>query len=281
MSHVTHIWMSHVTHIWMSHVTHTWMSHVTHIWMSHVTHIWMSHVTHIWMSHVTHTWMSHVTHTWMSHVTHTHVNEVSRRSHVTWHIHISMCATCLIHVCHTYVCHTYVCHTYVMDEYYITCVTRDTCDTRRICVTHVWHICETYVTHMCDTYVWHIVKHMCDMWHHASCVIYETYMCHTHVCVTHVIEVCRKHGWVVWHIWMSHGTHMNRSLLRKMTCKDKAFYASSPPCSKSRKWVLSHIWVLAPIWLSHAAHVWRCPVIHMDESYDPCKCVNVCDVTHM
>ena len=63
-----------------------------------------------------------------------------------------------------------------------------------------------------------------------------------------------------------------RSLLRKMTCKDKGSYESSPPCNNPRRdpasghawksrvanlteWYHAFEWVLLHTWVSHGAHM--------------------------
>ena len=103
------------------------------------------------------------------------------------------------------------------------------------------------------------VTHMNGSCHAYACVMLHIWMSHiTHMnaaCVTYVNAWYHAYEWVMSHIWMSHVTHINettgwrrligspklqiishkratkyRSLLRKMTYKDKGSYESLPSC---------------------------------------------------
>jgi len=124
------------------------------------------------------------------------------------HMHIYMCAT----YAHMHTC--YICtYTYVL----------------RINVLHMHIYIRVTYTHI----------HMCDC-------ITHTYVLHIHIytCVTDT-------GWrrlmksptlqIIFHKWAI----KYRSLLRKMTYKDKGSYGSSPPCTHLSTWYLhTHTYVL-------------------------------------
>jgi len=132
---------------------------------------------------------------------------------------------------------------------------------------YVWHdsfICVTWLIHMWNmthSYVWHD-SFMCDMTHPCACH-------HSSICVTWLVQTCDMTHSYAWHdsficvTWLIHICHSSyirdtecvgtgwqgpiaclelqvvfrkratnyRTLLRKMTYEEKAFYGSSPPCS--------------------------------------------------
>jgi len=116
-----------------------------------------------------------------------------------------------------------------------------------ICVTYVSEICVTYVSHLLARYVdgRKFVDEMC-----------VTYVSHPHICHT-----CEWTKYVTHTGWQSligspklqiifhKRATKYRSLLKKMTCKDKESYESSPPC-------ITHVNGCHTCeWMRHVAHI--------------------------
>jgi len=104
---------------------------------------------------------------------------------------------------------------------------------------------------------------------HVNEFMSHTWTSHNNTCV--LSQLWMRDEWVMHHMWMrstgwrrpigchklqvifgKRGTNYG-GLLRKMTCKDKASYGSSPPCTM-------HIYhnyecVVAHIWMSHVPHM--------------------------
>ena len=119
---------------------------------------------------------------------------------------------------------------------------------------------ERDITHLC---VWHDSfrgyvdsSSVCDIW--MSHVTHMDESSHVISLIwisraTRMNESSHHHEWVMSHTWMSHVTQINKSghahnsvmlhiwmraLLQKTTSKDKASYASSPPCHSDHPQVL-------------------------------------------
>ena len=143
-------------------------------------------------------------------------------------------------------CHT---HEWVMSYSHVTHMKEIVTHMNESFHTHEW-VCHTHELVMSHTWMSHathmneFVTHMNESCHTHEWVLSHTWMSH----VTHMDESCHTHEWVMSHTWMrSTGCRRliglfklqtvfrkratkHRSLLRKMTYKDKAFYGSSPPC---------------------------------------------------
>jgi len=110
-------------------------------------------------------------------------------------------------------------------------------------------------------------------WHTYEWVMAHIWMSHG----THVNESCHTCEWVMAHIWMSHGTHVNAS---RHTCAEVMVHIRMSHGTHMNeswytyKWVMAHIlvevetrnlWVMAHIWMSHGSHV--------NASWHTCECV--------
>ena len=174
-------------------------------------------------------------------------------------------------------CHT--CHTYerVTSSIWMSHVTHlnESCHTYEWVMSHEWVMSYEYdMSHMWMSHVTHVNR----LWHTCEWVMSHKWMSH----VTHMNESCHTCEWVMSHMWMSRVTRecfrlklhawstgwrtligspklqiifhkratKYRSLLRKMTYKDKGSYESSPPCTK--KTCRAYEWMMLHIWMSHA-----------------------------
>jgi len=159
-------------HIQKSH-TNTWTSHFT--WKDEPCHMYRWAMSHIWMSHAN-IWMRHVTRIHRNIFRRAHVQTPIKCMHAPWFIHI--CVPWLIHIYVPWLIHT--------------------------CVPWLIHICVPWFIHIYVPWVIHI----CVPW-----LIHIRVPWLIHVCVPcHRISLASSQiptDYIF--IWMSHGTHMNKS----------------------------------------------------------------------
>jgi len=149
------------------------MSHVTH--MNESCHMYEWVMSHIWMNHVhTQEWV--MIHVRMGHGLHMDESCYSYEWAVvlTWMRRI----TNMNESCHTY--------EWSMSHVWMVHVTRMN-DPR--------HTYQSVMSHMCE----------CVLAYTSECVLSHTEMSH----IVHKIASCHTHKWVMVHIYMSHGTHIN------------------------------------------------------------------------
>ena len=98
---------------------------------------------------------------------------------------------------------------YVQQSSYMWC----TCDIHLVIIT--WH--EMYICYTSSRSC-HMKDHMMYMWytscyHHVTCDVHVLYIMRSlgDEQVKYMDKSCHTHEWVVLHIWMGHGTHMNES----------------------------------------------------------------------
>jgi len=232
--HGTHIYESFHTYEWGT--SHAWTSHVTRMNESCHTFKWV--MTHLCISHITHMNEPYHTYEWVM----LHVINMSCRTYkwvktYEWGymcicIHTDTCICIrtsaikgmLAHVICTYEggmdesCHTYE---WVMSHTWIRHVTRmiyicvyvyiyaRTSSVPSIGLIDIRKNKPTYVkrdlcmwTETCKRDVLIHAHHLCrlELWSDVT----HSYVCHDS-CIWHTYE------WVMAHIWMSHGTHMNES----------------------------------------------------------------------
>jgi len=125
-------------------------------------------------------------------------------------------------------------------------------------VRHDWFTCQTWLIKIWDSeWKWSTATH-CNTLQHTffvlRCICRETSLLHvwdmtshTYAC-THTHESCHLvvdtfcipfYGWVMAHMWMSHGTHMNES-----------WHTYEWIVSPSSRYILYSI-----LWMSHGTHV--------------------------
>jgi len=316
---VQYIWMGHMTRMNESCHTYNYESWHTYEWVvsgvsltENVCHTITSGTRYMNESHDTYEWvMWHIqirvmSHIWMSLVRCLSNRECLRHHRlwyntyewVTWHIWMS------------HVTHKITSHGTHMNESCQVSLQRTLSVTTSPMVQCIWMRNLTHIHEPCHTYEW-VMSHM-----H---VTHVNESCFTHKSVTHKSDT----GW--WRLIGSPKLQIifhkraakYKSLLRKMTYKDKGSYESSPPCTcgvtDTYEWVVWHIQirVMSHIWmrnLTHTlqpchtyewvrsrmrvSHVLRIEVLHIKAShiwarsarwYLQCVCHDsiICDVTHV
>ena len=143
------------------------------------------------------------------------------------------------------------------------------------CTTH--SRCVSWLTHMCamtHSHVWHVC-HDLSM----SVMTHPSVFYHEFVCATCRIGWRRLIGSPKLQIIFHKRATKYRSLLRKMTYKDKGSYESSPPCIDVKTLcpmsqdALSH----SP-WITRLTHM--CVVTHSHVCHDSCICILWCIHTY-
>jgi len=231
-----------MSHVWMSHVTHMNQSYVTHMKGDdiHADTRKQACVTNMW--HHSYVWhCSHVCGVTHSCVSHTHpllpfwIRQTCTNRCVchTWH-HSYLCG-----MAHSYTCgmvHSYMCdmvHSYMfdMDPYMCDMAHSYMCDMAHSYMSHITCVCLTHHTHI--PLFWTRPKFMnwCVC---AVCVcVSRVGVCacvKCHIVNTYDTGWQRPTGCLNLQVIFGKRATNYRALLRKMTYKDKASYASSPPC---------------------------------------------------
>jgi len=111
-----------------------------------------------------------------------------------------------------------------------------------------YHTCEWVMSHIWMCHVTHM-NGSCHKWMshvtHGADVRVISHMFMNHV--THLNDSCHAYEWVMSHVWMSNGTHVNKSHI-----------ANKNESCLTYDWVMSHMNESCHTWMSHATHeTWR------------------------